>query len=106
MKESNERRSILSGLAWKMSERLLSQGVAFAVSMVLARLVMPEDYGTIALIQVFINLSAVFIQSGFATALIQKKDADDTDFSTIYYCSQLCAVVIYVILFFAARSGR
>lgn len=102
MKETNERNSVVGGMAWKMGERLISQGVSFVVSMILARLLMPDDYGTIALVQVFINLSAVFLNSGFATSLIQKKDADDTDFSTIYYCSQLCAVALYVILFFCA----
>lgn len=102
MEEKTERNSVLGGLAWKMGERLLSQGVSFVVSVILARLLLPEDYGTIALVQVFINLSAVFLNSGFATALIQKKDADDTDFSTIFYCSQLCAMALYVILFFCA----
>ena len=99
MKQSG---SIAGGLAWKFSERLVSQGVSFAVSLVLARLLSPEDYGLIALVLVFINLAGVFITSGFATALIQKKDADDTDFSTIFYCSLGCSLVIYLIIFLIA----
>lgn len=63
---------------------------------------MPENYGTVAMVNVFITIADVFVVSGFSTALIQKKDADDTDFSTILYCSLLVAVVIYIILFVSA----
>ena len=84
---------------WKFSERILTQGTSFVVSLILARLLAPEAHGLIALVQVFLNLSAVFITCGFATALIQKKDADDTDFSTIFYCSLICSVLIYGVLF-------
>lgn len=98
----NDKRSVFSGLFWKFSERILAQGVSFVVSIVLARLLMPEDYGTVAMVNVFITIADVFVVSGFSTALIQKKDADDTDFSTILYCSLLVAVVIYIILFVSA----
>ena len=102
MKNNGPSNSIVGGLAWKFSERIVSQGVAFLVSLVLARLLSPEDYGVIALVLVFINLAGVFITSGFATALIQKKDADDTDFSTIFYCSLLCSVLVYLVIFLIA----
>ena len=99
MSDNNNRKSILGGMFWKFSERILTQGTSFVVSLILARLLAPEAHGLIALVQVFLNLSAVFITCGFATALIQKKDADDTDFSTIFYCSLLCSVLIYGLLF-------
>lgn len=99
MKNNSTRNSILSGLFWKFGERLLNQGVAFIISIILARILAPEDYGTIALVTVFISLASVFISSGFATGLIQKKDADDTDFSTIFFCSLACSVLIYAVLF-------
>lgn len=102
MKENSTRNSVVSGLFWKFGERLLTQGVAFVISVVLARILAPEDYGTIALVNVFISLASVFITSGFATALIQKKDADATDFSTIFFCSMSCSVLIYAVLFFVA----
>lgn len=102
MKENSTRKSVLSGLFWKFGERLLTQGVAFVISVVLARILAPEDYGTIALVNVFISLASVFITSGFATALIQKKDADATDFSTIFFCSLGCSALIYVVLYFVA----
>lgn len=99
MSDNNTRNSVLGGMFWKFSERILTQGTSFVVSLVLARLLAPEAHGLIALVQVFLNLSAVFISCGFSTALIQKKDADDTDFSTIFYCSLLCSVLIYGVLF-------
>ena len=102
MKENNVKSSVIGGLVWKFGERFLSQGVSFVISLVLARLLAPDDYGTIALVTVFINLAAVFISSGFATALIQKKDADDTDFSTIFICSLVASCFIYGILYFCS----
>lgn len=99
MSKSN---SIMGGLAWKFGERFLSQGISFVVSLVLARLVLPSDYGLISLVMVFINLSSVFVTSGFGTALIQKKDADDTDFSTMFICSVACSILIYAIIFLCA----
>ena len=99
MSDNNTRNSVLGGMFWKFSERILTQGTSFVVSLVLARLLSPDDHGLIALVQVFLNLSAVFITCGFATALIQKKDADDKDFSTIFYCSLICAGLIYCLLF-------
>lgn len=102
MKENSPKNSIISGLAWKFGERVLAQGVSFCISLVLARLLSPDDYGVIALVLIFINLAAVFISSGFATALIQKKDADATDFSTMFFCSLVCSVIIYFVIFLAA----
>lgn len=102
MEQNNLRNSVLGGFFWKFCERFLSQGITFVTSVILARMLVPEDYGTIALITVFTNLATVFINSGFSTALIQKKDADDRDFSTMFFCSLTCSVFIYFILFLAA----
>lgn len=93
---------VLSGLIWKFGERILAQGVSFIVSVILARMLTPDEYGIIAMVLVFISLADVFVNSGFATALIQKKDADETDFSTIFWCSLLCSFLIYSILFMCA----
>lgn len=102
MKRSEQGTTVVGGVIWKFAERILTQGVAFLVSLVLARLLTPEDYGTIALVLVFISLADVFVTSGFSTALIQKKDSDDTDFSTMFYCSFVCSLAIYAIIFFSA----
>ena len=92
--------TVISSLIWKFLERGGVQGVQFVLSIILARLVSPEDYGVIALILVFIQIATVFIQSGFNTALIQKKESDDTDFSSIFYLSLFVALICYVVLFF------
>lgn len=95
-------KSVFSGLFWKFSERLSAQGVSFIVSIILARILMPEDYGIVAMVNIFITIADVFVVSGFSTALIQNKDADETDFSTILYCSLFVSVLIYFVLFTSA----
>ena len=90
---------VISSLIWKFLERGGVQGVQFVLSIVLARLVTPEDYGVIALLLVFTQIATVFVQSGFNTALIQKKDSDDVDFSSIFYLS----LFVYS---FSGSSGR
>jgi teichuronic acid exporter len=90
---------ILSSLFWKFMERGGTQGIQFIVQIVLARILLPEDYGLIALVTIFILLANVFVQSGFNTALIQKKDADEVDFSSIFYLSLFVAGLLYIVLF-------
>lgn len=93
---------ILSGIFWKFGEQIIAQGVSFVVSLVLARLLMPEQYGTVALVLVFINLANVFVTNGLGESLIQKKDADQKDFSTMFFCSLLISALLYIILFVSA----
>jgi teichuronic acid exporter len=92
----------ISSLFWKLMERGGTQGVQFIVQIILARLLLPEDYGIIALVVIFTTIAGVFVQSGLNTALIQKKDTDETDFSSVFYLSLFMACLIYIILFFAA----
>lgn len=93
---------VLSGLFWTFGERILAQGVSFVLSIILARLLFPEEYGLVALVLVFINLANVFVSSGFGEALIQKKDASELDFSTVFYCSFALSWGIFFLLFFIA----
>lgn len=95
---------VLQGLFWKFAERMGSQLVTFIVSILLARLISPEDYGAIALIMVFITISNVLVTNGFSSALIQKKDADIIDFSSVFYLNIGFGALIYIILFFAAPA--
>ena len=76
--------------------------VTFIVSIVLARILMPEDYGAVALVTVFTTIMQVFVDSGLSTALIQKKDADDLDFSSVFYFNFGVCIILYLIMFFAA----
>lgn len=93
---------VLANFLWRFAERCGAQGVAFVVSVALARLLAPEVYGTIALVTVFTTILNVFIDSGFGNALIQKKDADDLDFSTVFYFNITVCTLLYLGMFFAA----
>ena len=93
--ENNSKSKVMSSLFWKFAERIGAQGVNLIVSIVLARILAPEDYGAVALITIFITICNVFIENGFGTALIQNKDADDLDFSSVFYCNMLISIVLY-----------
>ena len=94
--------SILKNFLWRFAERCGAQLVTFIVSIVLARILAPEDYGQIALITVFTTIMQVFVDSGLGTALIQKKDADDLDFSSVFYFNFAVCLVLYGVMFVAA----
>ena len=93
---------VISSLLWKFLERAGTQGVQFVIQIVLARILCPEDYGILAILMAFIALANVFVQSGFNTSLIQKKDADDLDFSSVFYFNIVMCTVLYLIMFFAS----
>ncbi|MBW6410294.1 lipopolysaccharide biosynthesis protein [Clostridium weizhouense] len=102
MENQNIKLKVLSSLLWKYMERGGTQGIQFIVQIVLARILIPNDYGIISLIAIFITIANVFVQSGFNTALIQKKDANETDFSSVFYLSLVVASLIYLFLFITA----
>lgn len=104
MSEGGLQKKVFSGLFWKFGERIGAQAVSFLVSMILARLLMPSDYGVIALITIFIDIANVFVSSGFGSALVQKKDADEVDFSSVFYFSIGMSWVLYGIVFLAAPA--
>lgn len=93
---------VLSNFVWRFAERCGAQLVTFIVSIVLARILAPEDYGQIALITVFTTIMQVFVDSGLGTALIQKKDADDLDFSSVFYFNFVVCLILYAVMFGAA----
>lgn len=101
---SFSRGQIVKSFFWKLLERSGAQIITFIVSIILARLLEPSEYGIIAIITIFINLANVIIDGGLNTALIQKKNADDVDFSTILYFSLLLSVIVYLLLFFTAPA--
>lgn len=96
------RTTTITNFIWRFAERCGAQLVSFIVSIVLARLLAPEDYGVIALVTVFTTILQVFIDSGLGTALIQKKDADDLDFSSVFYFNLIVCLALYGAMFFAA----
>lgn len=93
---------VLHSLFWKIMERGGTQGIQFIVTIVLARLLLPEEFGLIVLVTIFIAFARVFVQSGFNTALIQKKNVDEVDFSSVFYLSIFIASFLYLFLFFSA----
>jgi len=102
MPEDNLKTSVLSSLFWKSLERGGVSGIQLIIQIILARLLLPEDYGIIALIVVFISISQTFVQSGLGTALIQKREVTDEDYSSVFYLTLLVALVFYGILFLTA----
>lgn len=102
MNEKSIKKSVFSGLFWKFGERITAQLVSLLVSIILARLLSPDDYGAVAMIMVFITIANVFVSSGFGNALIQKKDADDLDFSSVLYINIAVSILIYTVLFVSA----
>lgn len=102
MDEKTLKNKTVSGVLWKFGENGLNQIIQFVLSIVLARILLPEDYGLIALVTVFITLCDKLVVSGFATSLIQKKDADEKDFSTVFWFSLGVSLVLYAALYFGA----
>jgi len=86
--------TVTSNFIWRLLERVGAQGVTFVVSIILARVLDPVVYGTVAIVTVFTTIMQVFVDSGLGNALIQKKDADEMDFSSVFYVNLLfCAVL-------------
>lgn len=94
--------NIIKNVGWRFAETMGAQLVSFVVSIVLARIISPEDYGVIAVVIIFINIANVFAESGLGTSLIQKKEIDNKDFSTIFYFNIIFSIFIYGILFIFA----
>ena len=100
----NTRKKILSNFLWRFFERCGAQGVSMIVSIVLARLLDPEVYGTLALVTVISSILQVFIDSGLSGGLVQKKNADDLDFSSVFYFNIVVCIILYCIVFFLSPS--
>lgn len=95
-------KSVIINFIWKFMERGCAQIVNLAISLILARLIDPEAYGVLALATIFTNILQVFIDCGLGVALVQKKEADDLDFSSVFLCNVVLCCAIYAVLFFAA----
>lgn len=98
----NKEGRVFTNFLWKFGERLSAQLVTLVVSIVLARILEPDAYGVISILMVFISIANVLVVNGFSSALIQKKDADEVDFSSVFYFSVIFSVVLYIGLFIFA----
>ena len=95
-------RKVMNSFFWRLFERLGAKGVELVVSLVLANLLDPDLFGSIALVLVVITILQVFVDSGLGNALIQKKDSDNKDFSTVFFFNIVFCAVLYAGLFFAS----
>ena len=96
------RKAVFSNLIWRFMERCGAQLVSVVVSFVLARMLDPAVYGLVAKVTIITSIMLVFVDSGMANSLIQKKDPDDLDFSSVFFFNVAFCLVLYVGLFFAA----
>lgn len=92
--------SISGGLIWTFGERIAAQLVTTVITIVLARILLPEYYGMISIVTIFISLCDVFVTSGMGTALVQKKNVDEEDYNTAFIISISIATFLYIVLFF------
>ena len=97
-----DNKKFVRNFLWRFTERCGAQAVTLIVSIVLARLLTPGDFGTVSLVMVFITILQVFVDSGLGTALVQKKNADDLDFSSVFYFNIVICMVLYAGMFVAA----
>lgn len=97
-----KQQSVSNATIWKIIEKFGTKGIQFVIQLLLARLLTPEDYGIVAIITVFIALANVFVQHGFSSSLIQKKEVTEVDMCTALFSSLGIALLIYLILFVSA----
>lgn len=93
---------VARSFGWSAVERFSVQGISFLLSIIIARMVSPSSYGLIVMVQIFLSFSQIFIDGGFANALIQKKSRDEKDFCTVFFFNLAVAICLYVLLFFLA----
>lgn len=92
----------LKGMFWTFIQQMSTQGISFVVSIILARILLPQEFGLIALLGVFISISRVLINSGLTESLIRTEQPTNDDYSTIFYFNFIVSVFIYFIMYFAA----
>lgn len=102
MADAEMKQKVVKGLFWKVLENGGAQGVQFVIAILLARLLTPSEYGVVGIIMIFITIANVFVQNGFSTALIQKKQADQVDFSSVCWFELALALGLYGVLWLAA----
>ena len=96
------KRKVVSGSFWRFAERFLAQGIGFIISIFLARMLSPNDYGAVAIVVIFVAIADVFLSSGFSVALVRKKELTEEDLSTVFYLNLFISLLLYAIIFFTA----
>lgn len=101
---SDLKKKTLSGMIWSFVQRFGTMAISFVSNIVLARLLTPDDYGTIGMLMIFIAVANTFVDGGFGSALIQKKEPTKEDYSTIFWWNMFLSVVLYGLLFIGAPA--
>lgn len=96
------KKEVVKSLGWKMLERFLTQGVGLVVQIILARILLPSDFGSMAIMVAIINYLSIFVQAGLSTTVVQRKNLDEKDISSLFSISLLLALILYIILFLLA----
>jgi len=104
MATDNLKQKAATGMLWTAVQKYSTMVISFISGIILARLLMPEDYGAIGMLAIFMSLAEVFIDAGFGSALIQKKEPTQTDYSTVFYFNIGMSVILYAVLFFTAPA--
>ncbi|MEW7277940.1 lipopolysaccharide biosynthesis protein [Aquimarina sp. 2201CG1-2-11] len=99
---SSLKKKATNGVIWSSIDKSSSMGIQFIFGIILARILLPEDYGLIGMITIFITISQAIVESGFSRALIQKKNADQIDYSTTFFFNFLISLLVYGTLYIAA----
>ena len=102
MAEQGLKSKTVNGVTWTALDTILRHGITFVVGIVLARLLTPDEYGLIGILTIFIELFNIIIDGGFANALIRKKDAEDIDYSTVFYTNLLLSICMALLLYCSA----
>ena len=100
MENFNSSNKAVKGIIWSAVERFSTQGAQFVISIILARMIAPHDFGLLAMLTIFISVANIFVDSGFSSALVQKKERTEKDFSTVFYFNIVISILIYLFLFF------
>ncbi len=99
---SSIKKKIVSGVLWETIGRFSALGIQFAVTILIARILTPEEFGVIGLLTVFIALGQIFLDSGFSQALIQKKEATKIDLSSVYFLNMVMGMLLYGVFYFTS----
>ncbi|OGO90039.1 MAG: hypothetical protein A2Y17_07365 [Clostridiales bacterium GWF2_38_85] len=98
----NLKKQVFSGFVWRFVENTSAYFISFIIQIILARLLMPEDFGLIATASVFITIMSVFIQTGFSSAIVQKKELNEVEQSSVFYVGLVFSIILYIILFISS----
>ena len=99
MSQNNTKKKSVKGTIWSFVDNFMTIGCSFVIGIVLARLLSPSDYGTVGVLSIFLSLANVFVDCGFGTAIIRKKERTQEDMSTAFYFNVGLGIFVYLVLF-------